>query len=564
MWGDRINKIKLIPIFVLLVVVSVFAVTETLNVADENDNLAEETSNIVVNTDEVLNIAYLHNNSDLNLDKLLKQKNKSHLLSKIHKDFWNMNQNNSSYVLIELKNNNKSIQKRFSQNKIKKSDSDKLIFAELNAKDIQDIVEDENVKKIWPDLETTTFLHDSTFQISADFLWELNLSGDGIKIAILDSGINSSHEMLNNRVLIQEDFTGSGVQDIYGHGTHCAGIAGGFGYYQGVSYNVTIYNGKVIDDNGYGRLSWLIDGLDWAIEQEVDIISLSLGAIYSSSPEEQLLSPEVLKIEEAITKNISVVIASGNCASGRCGNFDSVTTPGIARNAITVGAVDKQNNWADFSSGDYISDYIKPDVVAPGVDICSAIPSGYDCFSGTSMATPHVAGAVALVLEHNNSLKPEQIKSLFEKSSIDLGENGKDIRYGSGLINLSALLNNKIPEEENKSYNIIYNGLYVGNKSKIILQYYNNDSSATRILVNFSIVDFDDLIVNEEEKAIPPNKIREFEISWYPKVTGKYRLNIDLFEIKGNSEYHIENIQQFIYVSGKKQNAIGPIEVVYR
>ena len=110
----------------------------------------------------------------------------------------------------------------------------------------------------------------------------------------------------------------------------------------------------------------------------------------------------VLKVQEAIDNGITVVIASGNCGSGNCGSFSGVTSPGIAENAITVGAVDDNSNWATFSSGDSISDYIKPDIVAPGVAICSSVPGGYDCKSGTSMATPHISGAVALLLDYNN------------------------------------------------------------------------------------------------------------------------------------------------------------------
>jgi subtilisin family serine protease len=404
----------------------------------------------------------------------------------------------------------------------------------LDAKELINI-DDKNIKKIWPDLPTHSFTNASTSQINTDYLWNLDLAGTDIKIAILDTGI-AQHEMFSNRIIIEGDFTGEGNGDGHGHGTHVAGIAAGDGFYRGVAYNSTLYIGKVLDDDGSGQLSWLIDGIDWAIENDVDVISLSLGAIYSGSAEEQLSSPEVQKVEEAIANGITVVVASGNCGNG-CGSFFGVTTPGIAENAITVGAVDSLNQHASFSSGDIISDFIKPDVVAPGVAVCSSVPGGYDCWSGTSMATPFVAGSAALLLESNDSLTPSMIKQKLELSAKDLGDMRKDELYGWGLIDLSSVIDAEYVPEIQK-YSINYFGL-VGVNRNITLTYTNNINSE----VNLSMVVFNigENVTYSDTRWIGVNSTESFTMEFQPRVAGKYPVHINIDD---------EDFDEYIYVSG--------------
>lgn len=429
-----------------------------------------------------------------------------------------------------------------------KSKDKKYVFAKLDDEEIQKFRKNNKVKRIWPDLETQTMLNSSTSQINTNSFWSLGLVGTDVKIAILDTGIDPSHEMFDN--VVQEDFTGTGVNDTYGHGTHCAGIAAGDGQYRGVAYNATLYSGKVLDDNGYGQLSWLINGIDWAIEQDVDVISLSLGAIYSGSPEDQLSSPEVQKVEEAVAAGITVVVASGNCGSG-CGSFDSVTTPGIARNVITVGAVDSENDWASFSSGDEILDYVKPDVVAPGVDICSSVPGGYDCFSGTSMTTPFVAGAAALLLQ-NESNTPIEIKQMLENSAVDLGVEGKDVKYGSGLIDLSNVYSDFLPEDYFLFYNL---------SGSVVLRYYNHNSSPLKLTVEFELMDLDGIVYSEERKTVPKDHYRDFEFSWQPMVAGKYILHVKIMEKKLGL---LHDMTEEIFVQGEQVSMIEPVRMVLR
>jgi subtilisin family serine protease len=516
----------------------------------------------------------------------LKDKLPAILLNKLHKNLWNLTEQNKLKIILQLKANSKSkVKENLKKGMTYFSFDANLLFAEVKGDEIEELANDSDVIKIWPDLETQSFLNESAYQVNADYLWNLNITGSGIKIAVLDTGINADHEMLLGRVIVQQDFTYSGdYDDYYGHGTHVAGIAAGNGYYRGIVYEAFLYNGKVLDDSGYGQLSWLINGIDWAIQNDADVISLSLGAVYSGSPEDQLDSPEVLKVQEAIDNSIIVVIAAGNCGSGYCGSFDSVTTPGIAKNAITVGAVDRDNNWASFSSGDYISDYIKPDIVAPGVSICSSVPNGYHCYSGTSMATPFVSGAAALILEANNTLTPSQIKEKLERNALDLGIEGKDIYYGSGLLNLIGIINvsvsNETVPEEDYSLNIPL--FIVGETNNVKLEYFNiceeklikrkskitnasinetiDECLPKRITVAFSVEELGDSVSYSETKSIKRDSSEAFYFSFAPHVPGKHKLSITV----SDKDEILESISSSITAEVENMQVMESVRLVVR
>jgi subtilisin family serine protease len=454
-------------------------------------------------------IIYAKKNSETSLSEIIDNN------SKVHPSLLDQKLTDKSKIIVQFKNLTNS-------EKGKKSRDNKLLYTESDGTEIFDLVNDEDVVKIWPDLQTQSFLDESVYQINADILWNLGLNGSGVKIAILDTGIDDDHEMLAGRVVAQADFTTDGnYDDSFGHGTHVAGIAAGNGQYAGVAPGALIYNAKVLSNSGSGQLSWLIDGIDWAISQDVDIISMSLGAVYSGTPEEQLDSPEVLKVQEAIDAGITVVIASGNCASGACGAFTGVTSPGIAENAITVGAVDGNNQWASFSSGSVISGYIKPDVVAPGVGICSSVPSGYDCKSGTSMATPHIAGAAALILQ-NNTLSPSQTKTILESNAIDLGDTGKDIQYGFGLVNMDGILD--LIETPDEYYQYYLPLSYPGKESLIGLRIMNPEKKPMKADVEISVEELDQQYSISKKITIPGEKDKIISLEWTPLVPGKHQV----------------------------------------
>ena len=418
-----------------------------------------------------------------------------------------------------------------------------LRYANLSGLELASLLTDTAVQWVWPDLQTQAWLDRSVYQIGADALWAFNLTGAGVKIAILDTGIAAEHEMLSGRVVATADFTGSYGYDGHGHGTHVAGIAAGDGQYTGVAPGAQIYSGKVLNDQGYGQLSWLIEGLQWAIENNVDVISLSLGATYSGSPEEQLNSPEVRKIEEAVASGITVVVASGNCGNG-CGSFTGVTTPGIARDAITIGAVDRESNWLPFSGGDTIDNYVKPDIVAPGKGICSSVPWGYACWSGTSMATPHVAGAAALLKQHDPSLSPGAVKAALEQSAMDLGDEGKDARYGSGAMSLSTVLGYLAEPvaPAASEYALAVPALTAGKHGEMTLAFTSQQKeecrrllffercAPRRITVRMTASELDGVFVSTDTQTVPFNKTRSYALRFAPLVPGRHNLHVVISE----------------------------------
>lgn len=268
--------------------------------------------------------------------------------------------------------------------------------------------------------------------IQAPLLWSTT-KGAGLKVAVLDTGIDRTHPDLVDNIRGGINFTTADKddwQDRQGHGTHCAGIIAAvdndFGVI-GVAPSVGIYAVKVLGDNGSGNFNNIISGINWCIENQIDIISMSLGC--DKDPGTAFHDA----IKRARAAGIIIVAASGNEAR-HCGwpaQYDEV---------IAVGAVDQGLTNANFSNyGQEV------DVTAPGVDIYSTYKGGtYARLSGTSMATPAVSGAVALIQSYCRSIgekaTPEKIIQMFEQRSIDLGNKGKDVYYGAGLINLYRLL----------------------------------------------------------------------------------------------------------------------------
>lgn len=349
-------------------------------------------------------------------------------------------------------------------------DSFNVVFSgalvEASFEDIMKIRNQPFVKEIYPDLEVQVLLHDSISQIDADIVHgfvdsEGNyLRGQGVTIAILDTGIDHNHPDLggclgdNCKVIESIDFTntihnGIGIDD-HGHGTHVAATAAGNGSLIGVAPDASLISYKVLDSRGRGSTSSIISAIERAMDpnqdgffdDHIDIISLSLGNRDGFSN-----NPMSLAIDSAVNVGVIAVIAAGN--EGRRG-YQTIGSPGTSRRAITVAAVDKNNLLASFSSKGPTSDYVmKPDVSAPGVDICAAQWNNWldnlHCFdsdehiaiSGTSMSTPHVSGLAALLLQNKPYLSPEEIKSILMQSSKNEGHELNELyelEYGAGII----------------------------------------------------------------------------------------------------------------------------------
>ncbi|MGW9130334.1 S8 family peptidase [Streptomyces sp. NPDC055681] len=287
------------------------------------------------------------------------------------------------------------------------------------------------VDRVWLDGVRRASLDKSVPQIGAPAAWQAGYTGKGVKIAVLDTGVDATHPDLQGQVLAEKNFSASAdAVDRFGHGTHVASIAAGTGAksdgkFKGVAPDAKLLNGKVLDDNGYGEDSGILAGMEWAAEQGADIVNLSLGG--ADSPEIDPLEAEVNKL--SAEKGLLFAIAAGNEGEGGAG---TVGSPGSADAALTVGAVDDNDKLAEFSSrGPRIGDgAIKPDVTAPGVDITAAAapgsvidqevgqnPPGYLTISGTSMATPHVAGAAALLKQEHPEWKYAELKGVLTAST---------------------------------------------------------------------------------------------------------------------------------------------------
>ncbi|PWI15284.1 peptidase S8 [Streptomyces sp. Act143] len=278
------------------------------------------------------------------------------------------------------------------------------------------------VPHIWLDGRVHAVLDRSTAQIGAPTVWQTGAHGEGVKVAILDTGVDQTHPDLAGRVTKTANFSDSATtDDPYGHGTHVASIVGGSGAAsagtrKGVAPQADLLVGKVLGDNGSGSESQVIDGMEWAAAQGAKVVSMSLS---SNQPSDGSDAMSQAVDELSRTTPTLFVIAAGN--SGRDG-VSTVGSPGAAESALTVGAVDRDDSLADFSSrGPRVGDgAVKPDVTAPGVGIVAARAAGttegdvvdqyYVAYSGTSMATPHVAGAAALVAQRHPDWTGRRLK----------------------------------------------------------------------------------------------------------------------------------------------------------
>ncbi|HKP11111.1 MAG TPA: S8 family serine peptidase [Blastocatellia bacterium] len=318
------------------------------------------------------------------------------------------------------------------------------------------------------------------------------LDGTGIGIAILDSGIyQAHHEFLDDagssRIIANIDFTGEGrTDDLYGHGTHVASLAAGNnhvagGTYTGLAPNAKIINVRVLDSMGRGSMSATIAGIDWCITNKnlynIRVMNLSLGTVAVESYRDD---PLCVAVRRAVDAGIVVCAAAGNLGKDDQGNriYGTIHSPGTEPSALTVGAINtlgtakhSDDQVASYSScgptrGFYtdaagvrhFDNLIKPDLVAPGnklidakapgnrmlqlnpaldTDVSPQAEHGMMKMSGTSMATPVVAGAVALLLQRNPALTPNLVKAVLEYTADSL-PGASNIEQGAGELNVEG------------------------------------------------------------------------------------------------------------------------------
>ncbi|MFP7480310.1 S8 family serine peptidase [Terribacillus saccharophilus] len=272
--------------------------------------------------------------------------------------------------------------------------------------------------------ETAVFEQWNLGAVGAPAAWQEGLTGKGVKIAIMDSGIAAHHDLQVAGGISTVDYTTS-FEDDEGHGTHVAGIIGAKHDEQGIdgiAPDADLFAVKVLDDTGEGYLSDLLEGIDWAISNDMDIINLSMGTADESDALEEAM-------QRAYQADILLVAASGNEGAGY-----PVDYPAAYDSVIAVSATDSENNIAAFSSvGE------KVEFSAPGKNIISTLTgSDYGIMSGTSQATSHVSALFAILKQQFPADTNEQLRIRMQQYTKDLGEQARDHLYGYGLIQYPA------------------------------------------------------------------------------------------------------------------------------
>ncbi len=273
--------------------------------------------------------------------------------------------------------------------------------------------------KVWLDGRITASLDRSAAQIGAPQAWQQGFTGSGATVAVLDTGIDTTHPDLQGAVVEEKNFTPAATtDDRYGHGTHVASTITGDGKYKGIAPDAKLVNGKVLDDNGSGTESGVIEGMEWAATK-AKVVNMSLGTNVPSDGTD-LVSQAVNRL--TAEHGALFVVSAGNSGG-------PVASPAAADAALTVGAVERDDRLAGFSSrGPRSGDgAIKPDITAPGVGIVAAkarngvigtpVDPGHVALSGTSMAAPHVAGAAAILAAKNPAWSASEIKTTLMNSA---------------------------------------------------------------------------------------------------------------------------------------------------
>lgn len=317
-----------------------------------------------------------------------------------------------------------------------------IASAMMTETEAQELLKDPSVRTIEEDIVFSLSAQTEGWgvpQIKAPLAWNSGFTGKGVKIAVIDSGIASHNDLVIKDGISTVDYTDS-YSDDQGHGTHVAGIIGarnnGIGL-KGVAYDAHIYAVKAFDWEGNAYLSDLIEGVEWSIANNMNIINLSGG-----SPENSNAFKAVF--DRAYAKGLLIVAAAGNVGTQN-GAGDNVEYPARYSSVIAVGALDQNTKRTEFSStGPSV------EVMAPGMYVYSTMRNnGYDYLSGTSMATPYVAGQLALLKQAYPKLTNKDLRAIMAEEAKDLGKVGRDPLFGHGLIQVSSYKAPRVSETNN-------------------------------------------------------------------------------------------------------------------
>lgn len=337
------------------------------------------------------------------------------------------------------------------------------LVADLPFASFEELARSRYVYKIWRDSPVYAQLDVAVPSSGGLIPYQAGYTGKGVVVAVLDTGIDPHEDLIEptNRILAWKDFVNqkNSPYDDSGHGTHVAGIIAGNGRYsngkyRGIAPDTKLVGVKILDEEGGGRLSDVISGIEWCIHSlaalNIRAINLSIG----SEVQESYRSDPLCRLTTAAwEKGITVCAAAGNSGP----EIGSINTPGINPVIITVGNLDDKNTLTNIddilnpssSRGPTPDELDKPDLVAPGTNITSLrVGGGYTTLSGTSMATPLVTGAVALILQKRPDLKPDQIKTLLRRKARDIGV-GPNLQ-GAGALDLQAIFENEAEKKRPK------------------------------------------------------------------------------------------------------------------
>lgn len=291
---------------------------------------------------------------------------------------------------------------------------------------------------------------ESTWGLKATGAVDSPFTGKGIKVAVLDTGIDADHPDFRARSIISESFVADGTtDDIQGHGTHCAGTIFGPrapgpgpvpGY--GCAPEATLYVGKVLNNSGFAPEGAVFEGMEWALDAGCDIVSMSLGRPVRRGEAPSAIYERIAA--SALADGCLFIAAAGNDSARASGRIAPVSEPANTPSIMAVAAVDETLGVADFSNGGINPDGGSVDIAAPGVGVFSSAPAPrfYRMLQGTSMACPHVAGIAALWAESDPTLRGRPLWDALVANATALPGSERDV--GVGIVQAPGVAESRI------------------------------------------------------------------------------------------------------------------------
>jgi len=416
----------------------------------------------------------------------------------------NIAKNNKVRVIVELKESSQKAKEDITNSVGKENTKhifDKSVAVEISENELNELINNPNIESVVLDRHVKTFLQDSVLLINATTTWPVQISGINITgidetICIIDTGVNSTHPDLQNKVVAEYCYCSinegananccagnlsetNDATDNNGHGTHVSGIVVANNTIKGVAIGAKIVAIKALNSSGDGISSDIKAAIDWCINNtniqnyNISVVSMSLGGgSYTSYCNSDFLASS---INSAVGKNVSVVVATGNS-----GSSSQISSPACVQNATSVASSTKTDGLSSFSNRNNITDLFAPGSsinstrLNPGSLLtgCSSGGNNYMICSGTSMATPHVAGAFALVrqffrLENGRVSTPYEIESALKDTGKIIYDSGSGLNFSridvySAILSLDATSpnvtlispsNNIISSNANQTFN---------------------------------------------------------------------------------------------------------------